>query len=191
MAVKCPTLKDYTRDNACVENFAGLGTTVYIGHRRDLATPLTLTDNVYSTPTFKPGTGLYKIECQDEKNKIASASVKYGRGFALTGTIVVDRVDPDISLISRSINTDDNFYIFTDGEQSQILYDPNHIVKPDDGGLTSDTGDAADSDRQTQFEVKIQPVPFQNMYVEKPAKGDWDSLLLSGQTAGGDTNQEG
>ena len=62
----CPELVDVLNENECLENIPGMGNNVYIGLKSDLAAPLTLTGSTYSTPTFKSGKGLYKVEASDD-----------------------------------------------------------------------------------------------------------------------------
>lgn len=173
----CPTLQNILAANECLENLAGLGSVVYVGIKGDLAQPMTATENEYSTPVFKSGKGLYRFDCKDESQKVASSSLGYRQGFAITGTIVLDAVNKLISKTGRALNNLDLFYIFPDGDENQILYDPYRKVKIDNDGMTSDTGAAAADDRQTTINVKLQPSKYMHLYVTPPQTGGWDSLL--------------
>lgn len=177
--VVCPTLADILASNECMENFAGLGSVVYVGLKEDLSAPLTLTDNVYSTPKFNSGKGLYRFDCKDDSQKIEGSSLGRRKGFALTGTLVLEAVNKLIAKTGRALNNLDIFLIFPDGDESQIMYDPNKKVVADSDGIKSDTGAAASDDRTTTIVMKLQPVKYPNLYVEQPADGGWDSLLAS------------
>lgn len=178
--VNCPTLSDYLAGDECLENLAGLGEVAYIGLRADLESAMTATSNTYSTPEFKTGKGLYKLDLKEESQKIASESQGKRKGFNLTGTLVFDAVNARISELARGLNNLDIFIILPDGDEAQILYDPNKKVRIDSGGLTSDTGAAAGDDRITTVNFLLGPVKYPNLYVTVPEDG-WDSLLASAQ----------
>lgn len=180
----CPTMMDVTNANSCMENFAGMGSVAYFGLKSDLAAPLTRTENTYSTPTFKSGKGLYKFEAADEKQKIVGESAGYRKGFNLTATVVSEVVDATTSKFARAVNNNDVFVIIPDSDgNSQILYDKVRKVKADSGGINSDTGDSASSDRQMKMDLKLNGVVYPHLFVEEPADGGWDSLLASAKAA--------
>ena len=79
--VTCPQLADVLNENECVENRAGVGVTIYLGLKSELAAPLTATENMYSTPAFQTGKGLYKVECKDDTNQIQGSSLGYRKGL--------------------------------------------------------------------------------------------------------------
>lgn len=190
----CPTMMDVTNANSCMENFAGMGSVAYFGLKSDLAAPLTRTENTYSTPTFKSGKGLYKFEAADEKQKIFGESAGYRKGFNLTATVVSEVVDATTSKFARAVNNNDVFVIIPDSDgNSQILYDKVRKVKADSGGINSDTGDSASSDRQMKMDLKLNGVVYPHLFVEEPAEGGWDSLLASAvkPAAGGADGGEG
>lgn len=177
--IVCPTLSDILASNECLENFAGLGSVVYVGLKEDLAAPLTLTDNTYSTPTFKVGKGLYRFDCKDDSQKIEGSSLGRRKGFAITGTLVLEAVNKLISKTGRALNNLDLFLIFPDGEDAQIMYDPNKKCVADSDGIKTDTGAAASDDRTSTIVYKLQPVKFPNLYVTPPTEKGWDSLLAN------------
>ena len=178
--VTCPQLADILNDDECLENLAGLGSDVYIGLKSELTTPLTATDNLYGTPTFQSGKGLYKVQCKDDSQQIQGSSLGYRKGFELTCTFVVDSVNPAAGKLARAINNRDIFIIAKDGKYSQIMYDPSRKVKFDSSGIKTDTGSKPEDDRSTTFEAKLSPVDFPNLYVTEPAESaGWDSLLAS------------
>lgn len=178
MAVTCPSLVDVLNDEQCLENKPGLGTDIYIGLKSELAAPLVATENMYSTPVFSSGKGLYKVQCKDDSQQIQGSSLGFRRGFELTCNFVVDSVNESAGKVARAINNRDIFIIALDGDQSQIMYDPQRKVKFESGGITTDTGTGPDSDRQSNYSAKLSPVTYPNLYVETPEEG-WDSLLAS------------
>lgn len=183
VTVQCPTMGDILAGNQCLENFAGLGSTVYVGLKEDLTEPMKLTDGVYSTPKFKSGKGLYRFDCKDDAQQIQGSSLKNNKGFELTGHFVIDAVSQLTAKYSRSVNNLKLFFIFLDGEEdSQILYDPTRNVRFDDGGIKSDTGKEAKDERTTTFECKLGPVRYDHLYVTPPTTGGWDSLLANKAT---------
>lgn len=164
--VTCPTLEHILNAGQCNENLAGLGEVVYVGVKADLAAPLTATDNVYSEPSFKAGKGLFKIECADETQGITGGSLGYRKGFKQTLEFAIDAVNKIIAKTGRALNNLDLFFIVPDGEEFQIMYDPNRKCKADADGIQSNTGKAAADERQTTCTFTLQPVKYSNFYVE-------------------------
>lgn len=179
----CPTLLDVLNTQDCLENGVGLGCDVYVGLKEDLAQPMTLTDNVYSTPVFKSGKGLYKLQCKDDAQQIQGSSLGRKKMFELTCNFTLDSVNRLTSKLSRALNNLDIFIIALDGDDSQIMYDRQRKVVFENGGITSDTGaNPSNDERQTVCAAKLRPVKYINLYVETPAEG-WDSLLQSVQAS--------
>ena len=178
--VTCPTLNDFTNADRCAENIGGMSNVVYIGVKSDLKAELAATNNLYGTPVFNTGKGLYKLELKDESQQINGESQGSNKGYNLSWKGVVDVVNKEISMLTRAINNLDIFLICPDGGtgETQIMYDPFKRVKVDSGGITSDTGAASGDDRQTSLELKLNGVKYQNLYVTAPEAG-WDSLLAS------------
>ena len=163
---------DILRGEMCTENLAGLGTIVYVGLKSDLESPMTATENVYSTPVFR-------IDGKRESQKVAWSSLGFQKGYQLTGTIISEASGIEAAKIDRAMNCLDLFLIFVDEDQSLILYDPNRPLEADNGGISGDTGDAADSDRQTTYEFQLKPVKYTRLYVEAPTSGGWESLRVN------------
>ena len=168
--VTCPQLADVLNENECLENRAGVGVTIYLGLKSELAAPLTATENMYSTPAFQTGKGLYKVQ---------GSSLGYRKGFELTFTFAIDSVNPAAGKLARAINNRDIFIIVKDNDKSQIMYDPDRKVKFDSGGIKTDTGAKSDDARSTTFEAKLSSVNYPNLYVTEPTEKGWDSLLAS------------
>ena len=72
--INCPTLGNILASEECLENLAGLGSVVYVGVKGELGAPMTATDNLYATPSFANGKGLYKFDCKEEAEKYAFSS---------------------------------------------------------------------------------------------------------------------
>lgn len=176
----CPAMGNILRGEQCFEHLAGLGNKVYVGIVSDLESPMTATENVYSGLTFKAGKGLYRIDGKKESQKYGWSSLGFQRGYELTGTFVHEVTNAESAVVDRALNTRECFFIFVDDDQYLILYDPNRSVEADSGGIAGDTGDTADSDRQTQYEFKLRSQKYTRLYVELPqGKTSWDDLLAS------------
>lgn len=175
----CPELLEVLNENQCEENFAGVSSTVYIGLKSDLSTPMKLTDCTYSTPTFKEGKGLYKLDCDEEKNKITGGSLGFRGGFKLTFDMTTALVNKATAMLGRAVNNLDIFFIVEDGEDSQIMYHPQRRVKFDADGIQSDTGAATSDQRTTHFVATLGPVKHLNQFVTAPTEG-WESLRVKG-----------
>ncbi len=175
--INCPALANYLAGDECLENLAGLGEVAYIGIKSELSAAMALTDNTYATPAFADAANrLYKVELKSDSQKIAAESNGPRKGYNLTATMVFDAVNADTSKLARAINNLDIFVIFPDGENSQILYDPNRKVRVESGGITSDTGAAPSDDRITTVNLSLGPVLYPNLFVTAPTDG-WDSLV--------------
>lgn len=176
----CPTLSDFTNADNCQENIGGMSNVVYIGIKSELSAAPAATENLYATPAFNTGKGLYKIELKDEVQQITGESQGNNKGFNLNWKGTIDAVNPTVAKLTRAINNLDIFLICPDGAtgNTQIMYDPLKRVKVESGGISSDTGAAAGDDRQTTLELKLNGVKYQNLYVTAPETG-WDSLLAS------------
>ena len=166
------------KSDECLENLAGISADVYVGIKSDLEAPMTAEDNVYSTPTFASGKGLYKIQGKNEAQKVSFSSLGPRKGYDLGITVVVESLNKVSSKAGRALNNLDLFFIVKDGDESLILYDPNRRCEADNGGIAGDTGDTADSDRQATCEFHLKPVKYPLLYVTEPAQGGWDSLMV-------------
>lgn len=184
MANICPQLVDILNEDQCLENLAGLGTDIYIGLKSELSEAMTATEDLYTTPKFKSGKGLYKVQCKDDSQQIQGSSLGYRKGFELTCTFVIDAVNSAAGKLARAINNQDVFIIAKDNDVSQIVYDPIRKIKFDSGAIKSDTGAKADDDRTSTYEGKLSPVLYMNLYVQEPEEGGWDSLLASAAVGG-------
>ena len=175
----CPTLENYIAGDQCMENLAGMGSTVYAFQRNKLKAALSRTAETYTFPSdaFQTGEGLYKFECKEEKQQLQGESQGPRQGFVITGNFVLEAVDKVASRIARSLNNLDLGFIFTESDGSaQIMYDPIRKVHIESGGLTTDTGAAPGDDRQMSVALKLGPVAYPALYVDAPEAG-WDSLL--------------
>ncbi len=178
--INCPQMQDYLNEENCLENIGGTSAVGYYFVKSDLSAPLALSGCVYGTPVFKAGKGLYKFDLKDETQQIQGESQGNNGGFNLTYNATIEAVNKKIAELSRALNNLDIGIIVPDGQtgDSQIMYDPNHRVKVEQGGIHSDTGAATSDDRQTTLEFHLNGVLYQNLYVTAPADG-WDSLLAS------------
>ena len=95
--MNCPILEDFLNENNCNENIAGTSNKAYFFVKSDLAAPLARTRNVYSTPVFKAGKGLYLIELKSNTQQIQGSSQGPNKGFNLTYQAVIDAVNRKVS----------------------------------------------------------------------------------------------
>ena len=180
MAENCPTMQNILKADECLENLAGISSDVYVGIKSDLTAPLTPQQdnpNVYTTPTFASGKGLYKIQGKNEAQKIHFSSLGPRKGYDLDITVVIESLNKAFSKVGRALNNLDLFFIVDDGDDSLIMYDPQRRCEADSGGIEGDTGDTADSDRQATCNFHLKPVKYPLLYVERPVSGGWDGLM--------------
>lgn len=167
--VECPELVNVLNGEQCGENFAGIGNFLYIGLKSDLdTTGLTLEGCTYSGFKLKEGKFLYKLDCEDEKNKVTGSSLGFRGGFKMSGEWSANLVNKATSLFGRAVNNLDIFLIIPDGDMWQFMYDPNRRVKFEADGITTDTGAATSDSRTTSLKPTLGPVKFPNIYVEEP-----------------------
>lgn len=161
---------------------AGLGNVAYAFIKGDLSAPLTRTGVKYSTPAFKDGKGLYKFELQDQMQGIVGESLKKRQGFKQTFEFAFEAVNEVISKNARALNNLDVCFIVPDNEGFQIMYDPYHDVKFEDGGIKTDTGKASNDERQTTCTATLEPVIHPNFWVDPPA-GGFETLLAGSSSS--------
>lgn len=178
MAQTCPALESILNANNCLENYGGVGSAIYVGLKADLSAPMTATEDVYTTPAFETGKGLYKYDCKENSQHIVGGNLGYRKGFKITLTAVIEAVNEASAKQARALNNQDIFIIIKDGDVSQILYDPEHNIRFEADGIQSDTGTAPADDRITTLNAILQPVKYSNLFVTEPAQGGWDSLMV-------------
>lgn len=165
----CPALASILAANECQENFAGLAVDVYVGLKSDLAAPLKETDGVYTIPTsdfLKSGKNLYKFQCKEDSQQITGESLGRRKGFKITFNFVLEAVNAASAKVGRALNNLDVFFIVADGDQMQIVYDPNRKLTFDSGGIKTDTGAKAEDDRQVTCAGVLSPVKYPNLYCD-------------------------
>lgn len=176
--ITCPSLKDWFADDNCHENLAGLDSGLYVFNKSDLVAPLTFTEgseNVYSTPKFKPGKRLYKIESKEEAVQHKDSSLGKRKGFKQELTFTVEADNAETAVLNRALNNNEIGFIYTDNGESYVVYDPNRNGKFDNDGISGATGAAASDDRQTTYTYTLQPTLFGKTMILPPEEG-WDSL---------------
>ena len=181
--VTCPQLHDQLAENDCLENLGGLGIHVYAFVYSDLAKPLepekgTNKYATFTTETFKSGKGLFKFECQDGGQGHSWESLGYQKGYKQTVDYVLESVNAETADLARSINNLKVGYIIEDGATNIIVYDKQHYVKYDSGGIKGDTGKKPEDDRTVTLSGNLQPTIWGRYEIPTP-EGGWDSLLAS------------
>lgn len=174
----CPALSDWFAENNCVENLAGLDNGLYAFIKSDLAAPLTFTEgseNVYSTPTFKAGKRLYKIEAKEHSVQHKDSSLGKRKGFKQELTYTVDADNAKTTVLNRALNNNEIGFIYTDNGESYVVYDPNRNGSFESDGISGATGAAPSDDRQTTYTYVLQPTIYGKTMITVPEEG-WDSL---------------
>jgi len=180
----CEPLLDVLASEQCSEDFAGIGSVIYMGLKADLAAPLTEDGPNWGGLTFKPGKGLYRIDCKEEANSIVGSSGGMNGGYNQTLNFTVDYVNKDTAKLARVINnSQDAFYIVEDGDEIQIMYHPKNKVQIDSGGVESNTGDAADSDRQMTVAVQLKKCKYPNTFLTLGVSQTLEGLRVNGSSS--------
>ena len=186
--VTCPEIKDILSENECLENFGGLGVTVYVFIKSDLAAPLEpeTGKNTYATlsaASFKKGKGLYKFECQDGGQVHPWENVGFRKGFQQTLYYVLESVSADSAYVARGLNNLKCGYIIEDGKTSILVYDKQHDFKYDSGNIKGDTGKKPEDDRMVTLSGSLSPTTYGRYEIAEPETG-WDSLCNGVGTSG-------
>ncbi len=183
-ATVCEPLLDVLASEQCAEDFAGIGSVIYMGLKEDLATPLTEDGPNWSGLTFKPGKGFYRIDCKEEANSIEGSSGGMNKGYTQTLNFTVDYVNKNTAKLARVINnSQDAFYVVEDGDEIQIMYHPKNKIQIESGGITSNTGDTFDSDRQATYAVKMNKCKYPNTYLTLPNGKTLEDLRVSASSS--------
>lgn len=171
MPVVCPTLRDITNDDQCLENFAGLGSVAYFFVKDDLEAPLVATKNVYAwlANSFATGKGFYRAELRENSQSFTGESQGKRKAFKITGQLIIEVVNEAVAELMRGLNNLDWGVILTDGDDKyQILYSPTQKVTLDAGALKTETGAAASDDRIATIAPVLENVKYPNLYVTFP-----------------------
>lgn len=148
----------------CSENYAGIGTRVYVALVEDLKddvlpaydeTKARFTDDSFQ---FDENKGFYAIDIKKKSGKVTFESNGFGRGFSNVLTFVVDSNMESMALLSRIVNNVDTLWLASDGKGDfYVLYDP--VFSPDIT-ISGDTGDAPDSDSGITVTVTASPMKY-------------------------------
>lgn len=167
-----PALKNLKRGARKTEKFAGVGAYVLFFLKEDLASePVLVPDGSYpgyEALIFKEGKGAYRVDCKPDSNKVTSKSLGQNKGFENSVNLILDRNDAESSILMRAINNLDFGVAIPDGDDFQLLYHPQIPCKIEAGGITTDTGDKADSDRQVTIAVSCARQIYANQRVKGP-----------------------
>ena len=162
----CEELLEYIAAAQCSENYAGIGSRVYMGLRSDLSAPLTETGPNWSGLTFKAGKGLYRLDCREEVNNIVGSSSNQNKGFTQTLNFTLDAVSPTTARVARVLNNrKDLFFCVEDGDEIQIMYHPTNKIQVDSGGIETNTGAAAEDDRGVTCAIQLKKCKYPNNYL--------------------------
>ena len=189
VTVTCPDIKVVLSEKECWENFGGLGVTVYVFVKSDLAAPLEpeTGKNTYaalSASSFKKGKGLYKFECQDGGQGHTWENLGFRKGFKQTLDYVLESVSADSAYVARGLNNLKCGYIIEDGKTSILVYDKQHDFKYDSGNIKGDTGKKPEDDRMVTLSGSLSPTTYGRYEIAEPEAG-WDSLCNGAGTSDG------
>lgn len=171
----CPSMRHITAAEVCTENFAGLGAVAYFFLKDDINKDNFKVDeegkrlNVYkmTSDVFKNGKGFYRVELKPESQSFTGESDGKNKGFKITGQLIIEVVNEEVSDFCRSLNNLDWGCVLPDGDDKyQLLYNKNRKVQLDAGAVKTETGAASSDDRQTTI-APVQPgCAFPNLYLE-------------------------
>ena len=153
----CPQLKNFLASDNCLENLAGLGSSLYYFAKKDLQAKLTLTGNTFSTPSFASGAGLYKIDAKEQTVQLTGGSLKKRGGFKQELKFTIQANNAQTAELNRALNNHEIGFIVVDNDVSYIVYDPIYNGAFDADGISADTGAAATDDRQVTYTYLLQP----------------------------------
>lgn len=184
MSATCEELLHVRASEQCAENFAGIGSVIYYGLKDDLSSPLVEDGPEFKTLAFKAGKGLYRIDCKEEANSIVGSSGGQNRGYIQTLNFTADYVNRDTAKLARVINNRrDLFFCVEDGDDIQIMYHPKNKIEIESGGIESNTGDTADSDRETKFAVQLKRCKYSNTYLVLGESQTLEGLLVDSSSS--------
>lgn len=158
-------------EEACTENYAGTGTTLYLFKSAWVdKTGLAIDDenNMYTGFKLKEGMKLVPVELKAQANSVQSSLLgDGGKGFSNVATVVINR-DLDLAAVCARTMSNAPFGALLRkpglGEGCFILWNPN--VKPT-FALDDTTGDAFDSDNQATWTITSSPMPYPRMRISE------------------------
>lgn len=171
-------------EEACTENYAGTGTTLYLFKSAWVdQTDLAIDDNanMYTGFKLKEGFKLVPVELKAQANSVQSSLLgDGGKGFSNVGTVVVNR-DLDLAAVCARVMSNSSFGALLRKAGLNggcfILWNPN--VKPT-FTLDDTTGDAFDSDNQATWTITSSPMPYPRMRISEE---EFDALTVQETTS--------
>jgi len=184
MSATCEELLNVRASEQCAEDFAGIGSVIYYGLKDDLSSPLTEAGTDWKNITFKAGKGLYRVDCKEEANSIVGSSGGQNGGYNQTLNFTVDFVNRATAKLARVVNNRrDLFFCVEDGDDIQIMYHPKNKIQIDQGGIESNTGDTADSDREIKFAIQLKKCKYPNNYLQLGENQTLEGLLVDSSSS--------
>ncbi|MCD8176737.1 MAG: hypothetical protein LUE98_04655 [Tannerellaceae bacterium] len=177
-------LQAITEADNCGEATRGIATIIYVGFKGDLkARPRLKTPSdgngsfglgdysyVEETPgftaaNFKDGKSMVEWEIRTDSGQFTLSSNGQKAGFTQTLTFGFDQMTPEIASMLRVINNrKDIFFAIPEGDQFQLLYDPDRNVSIDSGGIAYDSGTTPDSDSGVTIAINLSTVSSKTYY---------------------------
>lgn len=185
----CPTMRHILAGDVCTENFAGLGSVAYFFLKDEMnLEEFKAEKNVYAwtDDVFKEGKGFYKVELKPESQSFTGESQGKNKGFNITGQLIIEVVNEEISEFLRSLNNLDWGCILPDGDDKfQLMYNKTRKVQLDSGSLKTETGAASSDDRQTTLAPVCPGCKYPNLYVTFPEGTTPEDYLATANSSGG------
>lgn len=158
-------------EEACTENYAGTGTTLYLFKSADVdKSDLKLDEdnNMYTGFKLKEGKKLVPVELKAQANSVQSSLLgDGGKGFSNVGTVVINR-DLDLAAVCARTMSNSSFGALLRkpgiGEGCFILWNPN--VKPT-FALDDNTGSSFEDENQATWTITSSPMPYPRMRISE------------------------
>lgn len=150
-------------DNTCVENYAGVGNTIYLYKHSDLTTPPEYDDEsagfTAASFAFGQGKGFYQVKIEAGTGQVTSSSNGLSKGFSNVLTGRVSRDMETMSLLARTLNNTQEWgAMVPDGQGSYYVVDGGEYGTVFE--LASDTGTTPDSENGHTLTITGSPMKY-------------------------------
>jgi len=148
---------------SCIENFSGIGTSVYVFSGDDLATanlsPEYEDEKAEYTPASFDGVALHRIVIKSQSGKVTHQSNANAGGFNNIFTGLVANDMEKMALMARTMNNLQNWGLLVpDGAgKMYVIYAKDFDLKFE---MSGDTGDTPDSDHGHTLTVTAGPCRY-------------------------------
>lgn len=164
----CDFIKVGNTGANCVENFSGVGSTVYVFTKENMEDKKLKAEYESAKAAFKStsfeGITVVPIGLKSKSGKVTATSNANGGGFSnvLTGVVANDM--DTMSAVARVMNNRNDWGVMVptgrttdDGKEYIVLYDDDFDIE---FSMESDTGDAPDSDHGHTVTITQSPMLY-------------------------------